>query len=66
MPISLYGVLDLSRVLFATLLGVIVLQETLGMWQTTGLILVSFGLLLLKYHPGMFTEKRQLDKMLLK
>lgn len=57
MPISLYGVLDLSRVLFATTLGVIVLQESLGVWQTAGLILVSFGLLLLKYHPGMFTKK---------
>lgn len=51
MPISLYGVLDLSRVLFATLLGVIVLQETLGIWQVFGLILVSSGLLLLKYKP---------------
>ena len=57
MPISLYGVLDLSRVLFATSLGVIVLQERLGVWQTAGLILVSFGLLLLKYHPGMFSKK---------
>ncbi len=61
MPISLYGVLDLSRVLFATTLGVIVLQETLGVWQTAGLILVSFGLLLLKYHPGMFTKKMLLN-----
>lgn len=51
MPISLYGVLDLSRVLFATLLGVIVLNETLGIWQVFGLILVSSGLLLLKYRP---------------
>lgn len=51
MPISLYGVLDLSRVLFATLLGVIVLQEALGIWQMLGLILVSLGLLLLKYRP---------------
>lgn len=51
MPISLYGVLDLSRVLFATLLGVIVLQEKLGIRQTLGLILVSAGLLLLKYKP---------------
>lgn len=57
MPISLYGVLDLSRVLFATSLGVIVLQETLGIWQAIGLALVSSGLLLLKYHPGMFTKK---------
>lgn len=51
MPISLYGVLDLSRVLFATMLGVIVLQEALGIWQALGLILVSAGLLLLKYRP---------------
>ena len=51
MPLSLYGVLDLSRVLFATLLGVVVLQESLGMMQTFGLIFVSAGLLLLKYHP---------------
>ncbi len=52
MPISLYGVLDLSRVLFATLLGVIVLQEALGVFQVIGLIFVSAGLLLLKYRPG--------------
>lgn len=51
MPISLYGVLDLSRVLFATILGVTVLQEKLGIWQAFGLILVSAGLLLLKYKP---------------
>ena len=51
MPLSLYGVLDLSRVLFATLLGVVVLNESLGMMQTFGLIFVSKGLLLLKYHP---------------
>lgn len=61
LPISLYGVLDLSRVLFATMLGVIVLQETLGVWQVTGLILVSAGLLLLKYHPGMRREKTAPD-----
>lgn len=52
MPISLYGVLDLSRVLFATLLGVVVLQETLGALQVTGLAFVSLGLVLLKYRPG--------------
>ncbi|MCD7726024.1 MAG: EamA family transporter [Clostridiales bacterium] len=51
MPLSLYGVLDLSRVLFATLLGVVVLQETLGVFQVAGLVPVSLGLLLLKYKP---------------
>lgn len=47
MPISFYGVLDLSRVLFATLLGLVVLQEKMGFWQVVGLALVSFGLLML-------------------
>lgn len=56
MPISLYGVLDLSRVLFATLLGVIVLQEVLNLYQIIGLILVSGGLLLLKYKPRSMRE----------
>ena len=56
MPISLYGVLDLSRVLFATLLGVIVLQEVLDLYQIIGLILVSGGLLLLKYKPRSMRE----------
>ena len=50
MPISLYGVLDLSRVMFATMLGVAVLQETLGTFQVIGLLLVSAGLLMLKYN----------------
>ncbi|MCR5768702.1 MAG: EamA family transporter [Lachnospiraceae bacterium] len=48
LPVSLYGVLDLSRVVFSTLLGVIVLHETMGVNQTIGLILVLTGLLLLK------------------
>lgn len=56
MPISLYGVLDLSRVLFATLLGVIVLQETLGFPQFVGLLFVSAGLLFLKYKPKSLRE----------
>ncbi|MBD5445619.1 MAG: EamA family transporter [Lachnospiraceae bacterium] len=51
MPISLYGVLDLSRVFFATMLGVVVLQEILGVLQVIGLLFVSAGLFLLKYHP---------------
>lgn len=59
MPISLYGVLDLSRVLFATLLGVIVLGETLGTMKTIGLIFVSSGLLLLKYKPFFLKTKEE-------
>lgn len=51
LPLSMYGVLDLSRVLFATLLGVTVLGERLGPIHIAGLILVCAGLLLLKFKP---------------
>ncbi len=69
LPISLYGVLDLSRVLFATALGVFVLGETLGGFQMLGLLFVGGGLLLLKFKPGESKkaereekEKRKEDK----
>jgi drug/metabolite transporter (DMT)-like permease len=50
MPVSLYGILDLSRVLFATFLGISVLHEKMTLFRTLGLILVATGLLLLKYR----------------
>lgn len=59
LPISLYGVLDLSRVLFATLLAMTVLGERLGGFQIAGLILVALGLLALKYNPlELFKSKK--------
>ena len=48
LPISLYGVLDLARVLFATLLGLLVLHESVTVTKTVGLIFVGVGLLFLK------------------
>ncbi|MBO5451910.1 MAG: DMT family transporter [Lachnospiraceae bacterium] len=64
MPISLYGVLDLSRVLFATLLGSVVLNEVMSTNQILGLILVATGLLLLKVHiPLKKTDKDEKDKV---
>ncbi|MBO5293213.1 MAG: EamA family transporter [Lachnospiraceae bacterium] len=63
MPISLYGVLDLSRVLFATLLGTVVLHEVLSTTQIIGLIFVASGLLLLKYKPR-FLARRQLRRVI--
>lgn len=55
MPISLYGLLDLSRVIFSTLMGVIFLGEGMTPGQTAGLVLVCAGLLLYRYRTG---EKR--------
>lgn len=51
LPISLCGVLDLSRVLFASLLGVVVLGEKITFFKGIGLLFVSMGLLFLKFNP---------------
>ncbi len=51
LPVSLFGILSLSRVLFATLLGVVFLHEVMGVLQIIGLVLVCTGLLLLKFKP---------------
>lgn len=48
LPLSLYGVLDLSRVLFASLLGITVLGERLSLTGILGLLLVCLGLFMLK------------------
>lgn len=48
LPVSLFGVLDLARVAFSMLLGVIVLHETMGFNQFAGLALVVLGLMLLQ------------------
>jgi uncharacterized membrane protein len=47
MPISIYGILDLSWILFATLLGTVVLKEVLSIPQIIGLALVCLGLIML-------------------
>ena len=51
MPVGVYGILDLARVLFSTLLGVVVLHEVLQIPQIVGLVLVCAGLLMLKWIP---------------
>lgn len=48
MPVSLYGVLDLSRMLFSTLLGVALLGERMTVFQIIGLVLVTSGLVMLR------------------
>lgn len=51
LPISMYGVLDLSRVIFATVLGITVLKEVPTIPKTIGMLLVCAGLLFLKFNP---------------
>lgn len=55
LPVSLYGVLDLSRVLFSTLLGVIVLNEVFGALHAIGLLCVCAGLLMLGRRKASIT-----------
>lgn len=49
LPVSLYGIIDLSRVLFGYVFGILVLGETLTVYQMIGMPLVILGLLLLKF-----------------
>lgn len=51
-PISLYGILDLSRVIFATLLAVLFLHEELTLTGIIGLFFVALGLVLLKFKKS--------------
>lgn len=59
MPISIYGVLDLSRVLFATLLGVAVLKEVLSLPQMLGLAFVCLGLVMLNQRRRLSSYKAE-------
>ncbi len=59
LPISYCGILDLSRVLFATMLGVVILGESLGVLQIIGLVLVCFGLLFLRERKGLAEDKKE-------
>ena len=52
-PISIYGVLDLSRIFFSTAFGIIVLREQATVYSTVGLVLVLSGLLILRLYPGL-------------
>lgn len=51
LPVSLFGILDLSRVLFATFFGAVILGEEMGPWQVAGLVVVCAGLVMLKFRP---------------
>lgn len=46
MPVSLYGVMDMARVIFAAILGVLILDEGITLTKGIGLLTVLAGLLL--------------------
>ena len=50
MPVSLYGVMDTSRVVFSTLVGLTIMGESASLPQMAGLVLVVAGLILVNIH----------------
>lgn len=46
MPVGMYGVMDMARVLFATVMGITIMGESATVKQMAGLLLVLLGLVL--------------------
>ena len=49
MPVSVYAILDMARVVFSALLGILVLRERPSLTQGAGIVLVCLGLFLLRF-----------------
>ena len=60
MSVSLYGVMDLSRVVFSTLLGVVVLGEAFTLPKAIGVCVVILGLTLVNLKKSGGNEKMTL------
>lgn len=59
MPVSLYGILDMARVVFSAGLGILVLGEKPSLLQGAGIALVCIGLLLLRFVKEEPEEDRE-------
>ena len=57
MSVSLYGIMDLSRMVFSTMLGVFVLGEDFTIPKAIGVILVIIGLLLVNLKKDTSSDK---------
>ncbi len=69
-PVSLYGLLDLSRVIFSMLLGVFLLKEVLSPARIVGMCLVAAGLFALRFedkvHLKLYGAKAQSEEKAVK
>lgn len=61
MPISLYGVIDMSRVLFAYFFGIVLLREKITVFQLIGMPMVLVGLFLLRLVKGGKNENEHVE-----
>lgn len=57
MSVSLYGIVDLSRMVFSTMLGVFVLGESFTLSKATGVVLVITGLFLVNIKKDKSNSK---------
>lgn len=65
MPVSSYGIIDVSGVVFSTLMGVFVLNESLTAKNILGIILVVFGLYLVNLKTSGKTTAETSSKYVL-
>lgn len=61
MPVSLYGVIDMSRVLFAYFFGIVFLHEHITTYQYIGMPMVLIGLFMLRILKGKKSENEQVE-----
>lgn len=57
LPVGLYGIMDMSRVIFASVLSVAVLGEGFTLPKTIGMVLVLLGLFMVNFKKGASHEK---------
>ncbi|MBQ2898058.1 MAG: DMT family transporter [Clostridia bacterium] len=55
-PISFCGIIDMSRIVFSTLLAIIVLGEKMTVFNTIGFLLVILGVFLVNFKKASKTE----------
>lgn len=60
LPVSFYGVLELSSVIFATLMGVFCLGEDMTMFRTVGMLVVMLGLFLVNRKKDVANKGNQI------
>ena len=64
LSVSLYGVIDMSRMLFTTLLGMMILGENLTFGKVIGIVLVITGLYLANKSPDENNGKAKITAIL--
>lgn len=65
LPVGFYGIMDMSRVVFASILSVTVLGERFTIAKTLGMILVLAGLFMVNFKKDSSSEKKNYISIIL-